>query len=44
MDGLLASLKIWQEIDLSSMQKTLDEDSSCIVENQKESLGNKGII
>jgi hypothetical protein len=39
MDGLLASLKIWQEIDLTSLVLKLDEESASIVENQKDSLG-----
>ena len=41
MEALLCTLNAWKEVDLSTLQKTLDEESAKVIENQKESLVEK---
>lgn len=39
--GLDVSLKIWQDINLSSLQKSLDDDSARLLQHQQDSVAAK---
>lgn len=38
MEGFSSALETWKDIDLTNLQKTLDQQGLEIVDNQKENL------